>query len=195
MNIQKIMNPVTLYVESNKTITVWHGGNLDSLTHGAKPKGTANTRYEYGPGLYTTTHYGTAKMYSKGGKKLYKLIIREGIDSSSIIVPINALDTFLSINSYNKQYKSYIPYIKEKYGSEIPLNTLINILTENKILKDIHSLTNFILDQGADYRIVSNAFGWGETMLVLFNMSLIEKHTIVKSSDNIEEFDLNPDFQ
>ena len=45
-----------------------------------------------------------------------------------------------------------------------------------------------------DYSIQDNAFGWGERMIVLFNMGKIIKKEIVRSKDPIKVFDLPVEF-
>lgn len=47
----------------------------------------------------------------------------------------------------------------------------------------------FLVENGIDYSTVNNPFGWGETMLVLFNMRKIVKATIVKSTDKLTNDD------
>jgi hypothetical protein len=59
------------------TMSLWHGGDLEgayqeTISH---KKG----RSEWGPGLYLTTHYGTAQKYSKGSRKLYMITIKKGL--------------------------------------------------------------------------------------------------------------------
>jgi len=51
-----------------------------------------------------------------------------------------------------------------------------------------------MVDNGIDYQIVSNAFGWGETMLVLYNMDKITDTKRVMPNDEIIEYDLPTKF-
>lgn len=48
----------------------------------------------------------------------------------------------------------------------------------------------FMVDNGIDYCIVDNAFGWHERMIVLFNMKKMVKQKVIKPTDKIEEVDL-----
>ena len=61
------------------TMSLWHGGNLTSDLV-LIPQKTG--RFEYGAGLYATTHYDTARKYSKGSRKLYLLTLSQGTDAN-----------------------------------------------------------------------------------------------------------------
>jgi hypothetical protein len=71
-----------------------------------------------------------------------------------------------------------------------------NIIINNEAIKasDTNRLRNFLIEQGAQYAIVDNAFGWGERMIVLFDMKLIVKYVTVAPKDKIEVFDLPTEF-
>jgi hypothetical protein len=52
-------------------------------------------------------------------------------------------------------------------------------------------LRQFYINNGIDYNIVNNPFGWGETMMVLFNMKKIKEVKRVNPKDNIVKYDLH----
>jgi hypothetical protein len=51
-------------------------------------------------------------------------------------------------------------------------------------------LREFFIDNGIDYEIVDNPFGWGEEMMVLYNMKKIVNVIHIKPTDKISEYDL-----
>ena len=66
-----------------------------------------------------------------------------------------------------------------KYVNEGKLKAylLTNVLINEDAIKSNNTpaLRQFLVDSGIDYQMVSNAFGWGEKMLVLYNMKKIAK--------------------
>ena len=67
-----------------------------------------------------------------------------------------------------------------------------NITFNEQAIKntDTDKLRSFLVQQGVDYSIVDNAFGWHERMVVLFNMKNIISKQIVTPKEKIETFDL-----
>lgn len=178
-----------------RTMSFWHGGDLSSsydetISH---KKG----RFEYGPGLYLTTHYGTAQRYSKGSRKLYMITIRKGVNLKDVQIPYDKCIAFVNDWVPKAKRKDVIYYIDrqnkdEKVDGQIFLNVIIN----NDAIKpsETNRLRMFLMGQGADYSIVDNAFGWHERMIVLFDMKMIINKVIVKPKDKIEVFDLPTEF-
>lgn len=172
------------------TMSFWHGGNLDDYDQTISHKGG---RWEYGPGLYLTTQYDTAKKYAKGSRKFYMVTVSKGQDLNDTMLPLDAVKLFLDahcIRSARKEVNAAIER-RQKEGS-LNGNTFLTILINNKALKntDTYTLREFFVNNGADYLIVDNAFGWHERMLVLFNMDKIVSTVQVKPGDKIETFDL-----
>lgn len=172
-------------------MSFWHGGNLensysDSISH---KKG----RFEYGPGLYLTTHHGTAQKYSKGSRKLYLIDVEKGIDGKNANLSINKTLEFINTYIIKNKRKEIINRIS-KYNKDdkIPVSIFINVIINEDAIKptNTNEMRNFLVRNGVDYLTVPNAFGWGELMLVLFNMKKIIRKQIVNPKDQIEEFDL-----
>ena len=82
--------------DTPNTMTFYHGGNLDDYD---EPVAYKKGRFDYGPGLcpgiYLTTHYGTAAKYAKGGRKLYLITVERGNDSESSYLKWDDVDRFL----------------------------------------------------------------------------------------------------
>ncbi len=172
-------------------MSFWHGGNLensysDSISH---KKG----RWEYGPGLYLTTHHGTAQKYSKGSRKLYIIDVEKGKDANKADIAYDKILEFVNDYIVKSKRKEVINRLN-KYNKEDKVSAyiFINIIVNEDAIKatNTNELRNFLVKNGVDYMTVSNAFGWGELMLVLFNMKKIVKKQIVNPKDEIEEFDL-----
>jgi len=177
------------------TMSFWHGGNLensyaDSISH---KKG----RFEYGPGLYLSTHHGTAQKYSKGSRKLYHIVVEKGNDVEAVVLDFNKVKEFVNefvIKSKRKEvlsrYEKYI--VDEKLKTSIFINVILN---EDAIKPtNTNEMRKFLVENGVDYWMVSNAFGWNEMMLVLFNMKKIVRKEVVGPKDKIEEYDLPTKF-
>jgi hypothetical protein len=173
------------------TINFWHGGNLDNYDDIIAQK---NGRYEYGPGLYVTTHYNTAQKYSKGSRKLYLATIAEGKEISEAFLSMDAVKNFIKMYVIGTM-KKYIYEQVQRYEENGQVKAYIfnNIILNNKAIKSTATkyLRSFYVANGIDYEIVDNAFGWGEKMLVLYNMKKIVNVIQIKPGDKISVFDLH----
>lgn len=196
IKVAKFLKTSELIVPSSEpgTLSLWHGGNLDNLESFTTQK---KGRYEYGSGLYLTTHYQTASKYSKGSRRLWLVTISKGNDGKTANLNMENVKTFVS-NHIVKRKQPEILQRMEKYnkGGQISFDIFNNILLNEDALKssETENLRKFIVDNGIDYISVSNAFGWGETMIVLFNLKKIISKQVIKPKDKIENFDLPTDF-
>lgn len=171
------------------TMQFWHGGNLDEET---SPK---TGRWEYGPGLYLITHYSTAKKYAKGGRKLYKITVETGRDSSEISIHIDNIKSFVNMYCIGSKKKDILTNLtKYIQNDSVSADILINIVINYEGLKNSNAryFRDFLISSGVDYTIVKNPFGWNdEKMMVLYNMNKIVKTQVIKPTDKIEQFSLN----
>lgn len=175
-------------LEFENDMQFWHGGDLDNYDDIISQK---NGRYEYGPGLYLTTHYDTAKKYAKGRRKFYMISVEKGNDINKSLFDIDKVKEF--VNNYvikNKQ-REILQRI-EKHNKENTIKGYIfnNILLNEKALspRNTSNLRQFLIDNGVDYEIVDNPFGWGEKMMVLYNMKKIKNVKQITSKDKIENY-------
>lgn len=168
----------------------WHGGNLNDYDDNIAQK---NGRYEYGPGLYLTTHYDTALKYSKGSRKLYLITVDKGNDINNSILDFNKVKDFISENVIKNKQKEVLNRL-EKYNKENTIKAYIfnNTLLNEKALKPTNTskLREFLINNNIDYEIVDNPFGWGEKMMVLYNMKKIKDIKQITSKDKIDKYDL-----
>jgi hypothetical protein len=200
MNVRKIVSEVVRGVLSENeivppnipnTMNFWHGGNLDDYGDAIAQK---NGRYEYGPGLYITTHYDTARKYAKGSRKLYLVTVENGTEISKAYLDEDKVRDFVSSYVIGSKKKGILTRMERYFvDGKIKANTFNVILLNNKAIKPSNTinLRSFLVDNGIDYEIVLNPFGWGETMMVLYNMNKIVNVIKVGSSDKIYVYDLS----
>lgn len=172
------------------TMNFWHGGNLNSFDDIISQK---NGRYEFGAGLYATTHYSTAEKYSRGSRKIYLLTVESGVDINYALLEPQAVKEFIDsyvIGRLRKGVWSRLQnYMKD---GKIKAYVFDNIILNDKAIKPTNTryLRQFYVDNGIDYNMVNNPFGWGEKMVVLYNMKKLVNTIQIKSTDHIEEYDL-----
>jgi hypothetical protein len=162
---------------------LYHGGNLDEYNDIIAQK---NGRYEYGAGLYLTTHQDTARKYAKGSRKLYKITIEKGVDIQDALIDADNINTFIKkyvISSKRKEISDRLS--KWNVDGKIKAYIFNNVILNEKGISASNTkyLRTFLVDNGIDYETVDNPFGWGETMIVLYNMAkIIKVEKIDKSS-------------
>lgn len=181
--------------EIPNTMNFWHGGNLDEYNETISHK---KGRFEYGAGLYITTHYETASKYSKGSRKLYLITVEKGNDLNDSFIDFDNLKSFISdyiIKTKQKEVLNrLIKYVNDQ--NKVKGYLIQNIILNEDAIKPTNTiyLRQFFIDNGIDYQLVPNAFGWGETMMVLYNMKKIVKITRINPKDKITVFDLPTEF-
>lgn len=177
-------------LEFEDDMQFWHGGDLDNYDDIISQK---NGRYEYGPGLYLTTHYDTAKKYAKGRRKFYMISVEKGNDINKSLLDIDRVKEFVN-NYVIKNKRREILQRIEKHNKENTIKGYIfnNILLNEKALspRNTSKLRQFLIDNDVDYEIVDNPFGWGEKMMVLYNMNKIKNVKQITAKDKIENYDL-----
>lgn len=170
-------------VVKKETMFFWHGGDLTEYNEIIAQK---SGRYEYGAGLYLTTELRVATKYAKGSRKLYLVEVENGIEISNAVIPVEKVHAFIDsyvIGSKRKEIKNRL----EKYTNDgqVKANVLNNIILNEKAIQSTktYHLREFYVQNGIDYEIVHNAYGWGETMMVLYNMKKIVSKKIVSEKD------------
>lgn len=174
----------------------WHGGDLSSLSFdGSNEFSQKKGRYEFGPGLYLTTHYDTAKKYAKGNRKLYVVTVSSGTELHDVTLSLE--DALEAVNRFsNPKMRSEISErIKARSGGSNSIKAFIvanNLLNTDGALRSNKTgeLRQWLVDIGADYQLVNSPFGWGETMMVLYNTKKITnvKQIGPKDEENLKDF-------
>jgi len=190
-----ILKYLTEQLSSNKTIKMWHGGNLEDYSDIIAQK---NGRYEYGAGLYLTTSYNVVQKYKKGSRKLYLITVSEGNDLNSSYIDYDVCIDFVNNYVIKNKRQDIIDAIDRRRKPEgVPASVMNVSIMNNKAIKSTNTtaLRQFFIDNGVDYEIVKNAFGWGEWMMVLYNMNKIIDKQIITSKDKIDDYDLPTEFR
>lgn len=173
------------------TMNFWHGGNLDDYSDVIAQK---NGRYEYGAGLYLITHYDTALKYAKGSRKLYLITVENGVDINKAFLDINKVKDFINTYVLGSMRKMVWERLQRFIdGDNVKAYVFNNIILNEKAIKSTNTryLREFYVTNGIDYDIVNNPFGWGEKMMVLYNMKKIVNIIQIKPKDKIEVFNLH----
>lgn len=172
-------------VESS-TMILWHGGRGLQFNH-MEMLPAKKGRWEYGPGLYLTTHYDRARQYAKGGGTVYRVIIEKGTELSNVNVELSDAIDFVKRNVIGKYRKDIITDLQNSFDRSgiLRLSNLINLCINYDALspKNTVELRKFIVSQGADYEISKGYGGRDETIVIVFNPAIIRKVTPVKASD------------
>jgi hypothetical protein len=170
------------------TRNFWHGGNLSEYSDIIAQK---NGRYEFGAGLYLTTQYDIAKKYAKGSRKLYIVTVQLGTDIQDSFIDTQKAIEFVKNYVITTKRKEILYYI-DKYNVEGKIKGYLfnNLVLNHKAIKPTYTkyLRDFLIQNGIDYEIVNNAFGFGEDMMVLYNMKKIVQTTVFGPKDRIEDY-------
>lgn len=178
----------------SNTMNFWHGGNLDSYDDIIAQK---TGRYEYGPGLYATTSYEVVKRYAKGSRKLYLLTIEKGVDIEDAFLDLEKVTEFMNLYVIGSKRKPVMERLS-KYieDGKVPASIFNNLILNHQAIQSTKTkfLRSFLVSNGIDYEMVDNAFGFGEKMIVLYNMNKIINQIQIKPGDKIQVFDLPKNF-
>ena len=172
------------------TMNFWHGGNLDNYADVISHK---SGRHEYGAGLYLINKYNAVTKYIKGNRKLYMVTVEKGVDISDSYIDKETAQQFIKKNCIKSNQNDILMRLEkytenDKVWADVFNNCILN--TNGLPSSKTNLLRSFLIECGIDYEIVDNPFGWGEKMMVLYNMKKIVKITQIKSTDKIEQFDL-----
>jgi hypothetical protein len=183
--IKNIVTPPSI----PNTRNFWHGGNLSEYSDVIAQK---NGRYEFGPGLYLTTKYDIAKRYAKGSRKLYIVTVALGNDIHNSFLETPKVIEFVKKYVINAKRKEILYYI-EKYNVNGKIKGYLfnNLVLNHKAIKPSNTvmLRSFLVENGIDYEIINNAFGFGEDMMVLYNMKKIVQTTVFGPKDRMDDWD------
>jgi hypothetical protein len=170
------------------TRNFWHGGNLEDYSDLIAQK---NGKYEFGSGLYLTTQYDIAKKYSNGSRRLYIVTVEDGNDINNSLIKTDEAIDFIKKYCIASKRNTLLHYIKEyNDNGNVKAYLFNNMIINNKAIKPSNTkvLREFLVNIGIDYDIINNAFGWGEDMMVLYNMKKIVKTTIFGPKDRMSEY-------
>lgn len=172
-------------------ITLWHGGrNLESSYK--ENLSSKNGRWEHGAGLYLTTHYETARKYSKGNGKTYEVTIdinpekciantnipiQDALDFYSANLKKSGLDNCIqALHSNMKRMNNF-----ETVNADTFQNLIINY--EAIMASKTPLITQFLIEHGVEYGLVKHFSGRDETVVVIYDKSTIKKVSPILSKN------------
>lgn len=195
MLLSELFETIISPSEDANVMSFWHGGDLTDTSMRPQKKG----RYEYGSGLYLITKYEVVQKYAKGSRKLYKVDVHKGTEINEINLDIDKAKKF--INTYVKanKRKLILNMIDDNVGrvGKLHASSFNNILLNEDAIntRDTVTLSAFLVENGIDYELIKNPFGWGNaTMMVLYNIDKIANITRVMPNDKITDWDLPQKF-
>lgn len=182
--------------EIPNTMTFWHGGNLDEFKTSVSHK---KGRYVYGAGLYLTTKYRIVADYTKGPRKLYKIVVEKGLDIDDSFIELEKAIEFVKSKVKVRERKTLIEIFKEKERTrhkETPEGTIPGYFFNNVILNreaisntKTKDLREFIVECGIDYELDNKG-----DIMVLYNMDKIIETTRIMPNDEILTYDFRTYF-
>lgn len=172
-------------------IVLWHGGR--NLEYNYRENFSSKKgRWEHGAGLYLTTHYETARKYSKGNGKTYEVTVELEPEKciTNIDLPIESVLNFYSRNIK----KSMLPVCSEslnkcmkrmKNTETVCAESFQNIIINNEGISHHKSnlITEFLVENGIQYGLVKNYAGRDETVLVVYDKSIVKKVNFILAKD------------
>ena len=183
-------------IENTNTYQFYHGGNLDITTQGTLSpsdltKVPKSKRIEYGPGLYLTTSSQVVEKYAKGSRKVYLLSVQKGNDISKVKIDFDKIDELSSTIGKSKT-KLLKNKLEERFveNGKVPAYVVLNILLNESLLKTEKArkgIKDFLVASGVDYELHQSPFGWGESMMVLFNLSLIKNAKVIDRKEVVKD--------
>lgn len=172
-------------------MSFWHGGDLSDTSMRPQKKG----RFEYGAGLYLITKYEVAQKYAKGSRKLYKVDVNKGTDIRNVKIDYKDASEFVESYIPKSKHRDILFYLQDSIDriGHLPADSFNNLILNSGALQSKHTVTlsQFLVNHGADYELISNPFGWGNAvMMVLFNINKVANIQRVMPKDKITDWDL-----
>ncbi len=176
---------------------LWHGGRDLEYSYNEIKK-SSKGRWEYGPGLYLTTHYETARKYAKGGGKTYHVHVELGNNINNVKINLEDTLSFIKNNVVKSKQKELIFDLHNNMKrmnlvNEVEANVLLNLIinTEAVVGEKTIKLNEFLVQNKVDYSIVDRFSGRDETVVVIFNPKQIKKVSPIKSNEvSPDEYEL-----
>lgn len=175
--------------EKQQHLKMWHGGRIDSKSDLFNQFSQSGGRYEYGPGMYLTTHFDTAAKYAKGSRKIYLIELSpSGTNIDDVVIPMSEAEAAIKMFASPKaKQKEVLSHLHKRYSDkpQIPLSKVVTFLINFEAIRPnkTGAFREWIVSQGADYSLVDNPFGWGETMAVVYNTGIITSVKQVKPGE------------
>lgn len=151
----------------------YHGGNLDDIDSNYIFK---TKKMEFGAGLYLTNDYRVVQKYTRGSRKLYLVEVYKGTDINDVELDFDLVIKFLK-KLIGSNIAKILPYLeKRNENGKIEMIIVNNLLFNYNLVKGqkTRQLVNFYINNGIDYEITENSFGFGDKMMILYNTNKIK---------------------
>ena len=179
--------------QQSNIFQMYHGGKRWSRIP-SEIIGSAQGRYEGGPGIYFTNSYETARQYAKGSRVVHLIDIdRNFKDISDISVPLGSAIEFVT-NCREMSRKNIILDALKINAARMSRN-VIGLDVLNNLVVNYESgagkvgirVANYFVENGGDASVYNKS--GDEFWLIVFNPSIIKKISVVNPSK------INSDFQ
>jgi len=121
------------------------------------------------------------------------ITVRKGTDIRDASLDYDECLSFINEFVITTKRKEIILAVSSRNNNgRVPASIFNNIVLNYEGIKpsSTPALREFLINNGIDYQMVGNAFGWGEEMMVLYNMKMIENVVQVKPGDKVISYDL-----
>ena len=172
-------------------IKLWHGGR-DLESNYKENFSSKKGRWEHGAGLYLTTHYETARKYSKGNGKTYEVTV--DVDPSKCISNIQ-IPAQEALEFYSKHLKKStlemcstgLHKLMKRMNNfdSVCSDNFQNLIINYEAINNTktHLITEFLVANGIQYGLVKNYSGRDESVLVVYDKSIIKKVEHIAAKD------------
>jgi len=170
---------------TNDTVTLYHGGRNLDIRGGLNPNKTGS--WEFGPGLYLTDDYPTARKYSKGGGSVYGVTVRKGIDISYVSIDDQTAADFVKNYAKVALRKKLLADIERcSRDGVIHADSLVNICINSDALipSRTSALRELLVDQGIDYGVFR--YHGGAIVMVIYNPAIVVR--AVKVNPSVDDY-------
>lgn len=174
---------------------VWHGSRR--WTGEPEIRAAKSGRAEWGAGIYASTHFETARKYSKGGGKVQLLTIRESNRLEDIAIPLDVAKSFVRDKlprrlrseleeSLDENYERMAEKIQDNLKciagdadtkKWVPAEVLRNLCVNYDMTSGVRGLelSRFFSDLGIGYSFDRGGSGSKEFWIVIFDPSLVSE--------------------
>jgi hypothetical protein len=137
----------------------------------------------------SSSKYFETRLKTSGKRKLYLVTVESGNEISSSFLPVLVVKDFIKKyivgNSKQEVFNRVSKYFED---DKVKANIFNNIILNCNGIKPSNTikLRDLFIENGIDYELVDNAFGWGEEMMVLYNLKKIK--SIERITDNSQKY-------
>lgn len=171
-------------------IKIWHGSHRWEGPPEIRPLKTG--KYEFGPGIYTTTNLSRAARYAKGGGKVVQFEIDPDVKwLSGAEIPFDDMISFVENSCHIRKKRILVKDIKECWDAKdressngmIPMSFLVNLGVNNECFsgKGGIEVAEFLADNDVQADLCRRT--GDEEWVVIFDPEVIKSHKVLSAKD------------